>query len=202
MSNRKFDLESTKRNILKHLNSHHNKDGYWELIISDHISVSNKASDFSLQYVKRNLEPEGKRLYYYINLLFQNLGFKSFKKEMKDLLQDAIKKKILGGTATYKYVFVVAEFASNSWVLPAYESSVATSKVKALYFYKFIDSMLQPRCFITPKQSKKIAEQYRAVAKRPKKIVLDFLEDPTNPFPSIDSMDLDQLLQHALKHSF
>ena len=202
MANRHFDLENCRKNLLRNLNSKYNRDGYFEMLLSDFLVESQKSDEINLEYLKKQLEPHGMRLYFYVSLLFENTGFKVFKKTLKDLLQDSIRKKVLSGTATYKYTFVVAEYASNSWLLPAYESKDATSKVKSLYFYKFIDIMLRPKSFITQKQCKNILERYMIAAKRPKKIIIEFFTDPNNTLNNIDSISKEAILQNALKHSF
>ncbi len=202
MANRHFDLENCRKNLLRNLNSKYNRDGYFEMLLSDFLLEARKSDEIDLKYLKKQLEPHGMRLYFYVSLLFENTGFKVFKKTLKDLLQDSIRKKVLSGTATYKYTFVVAEYASNSWLLPAYESKDATSKVKSLYFYKFIDIMLRPKSFITQKQCKNILERYMITAKRPKKIIIEFFTDPNNTLNTIDSISKEAILQNALKHSF
>lgn len=211
MANRHFDLENCRKNLLRNLNSKYNRDGYFEMLLSDFLLEAQKSDEINLEYLKKLLEPHGMRLYFYVSLLFENTGFKVFKKTLKDLLQDSIRKKVLSGTATYKYTFVVAEYASNSWLLPAYESKDTTSKVKSLYFYKFIDIMLRPKsfitqkqckCFITQKQRKNILKRYMIAAKKPQKIIIDFFTDPTNTLNTIDSISKETILQNALKHSF
>ena len=206
MANRKksLDLEKMKKRIIKILNSKNNPDGFLECFLMEELVYVKKENDFQenhFQYLKRNLEDSG--LVEYIEVLYSEFSYTTLKKFIKDLVQEEIKKKVLSGKATYDYIFGVAPYASNSWVLPKYTSSEATRQIKALHFYQYIDEMLRPNCFFTARQRKKFLDEYLEVAKHPKDVIVKFFKDPQNTINSeIEVDDFEGVLKRALKYSF
>ena len=151
MANRKksLDLEKMKKRIIKILNSKNNPDGFLESFLMEDLVYVKKENEFQenhFQYLKRNLE-HVPQLVDYLETVYDELSYTAFKKFFKNLIQENIKKKVLSSKATYDYIFGVAPYASNSWVLPKYTSSEATRQIKALHFYQYIDEMLRPNCF-------------------------------------------------------
>lgn len=206
MANRKksLDLEKMKKRITKILNSKNNPDGFLECFLMEELVYVKKENDFQenhFQYLKRNLEDSG--LVEYIEVLYSEFSYTTFKKFIKDLVQEKIKKKVLSGKATYNYIFGIAPYASNSWVLPEYTSSEATRQIKALHFYQYIDEMLRPNCFFTARQRNKFLNEYLEVAKYPKDVIVKFFKDPQNTINSeIEDDDFEGVLKRALKYSF
>lgn len=207
MANRKktLDSEKMKKRITKILNSKNNPDGFLECFLMEELVYVKKENDFQenhFQYLKRNLEDSG--LVEYIEVLYSEFSYTTLKKFIKDLVQEEIKKKVLSGKATYDYIFGVAPYASNSWVLPKYTSSEATRQIKALHFYQYIDEMLRPNCFFTARQRKKFLDEYLEVAKHPKDVIVNFFNDPQNTINNVidDTADFEGVLKKALKYSF
>lgn len=206
MANRKksLDLEKMKKRITKILNSKNNPDGFLECFLMEELVYVKKENDFQenhFQYLKRNLEDSG--LVEYIEVLYSEFSYTTFKKFIKDLVQEEIKKKVLSGKATYNYIFGIASYASNSWVLPEYNIPAATKQIKALHFYQYIDEMLRPNCFFTDRQRNKFLNEYLEVAKYPKDVIVKFFKDPQNTINSeIEDDDFEGVLKRALKYSF
>ena len=207
MANRKksLDLEKMKKRITKILNSKNNPDGFLECFLMEDLVYVKKENEFQenhFQYLKRNLE-HVPQLVDYLETVYNELSYTAFKKFFKNLIQENIKKKVLSGKATYDYIFGVAPYASNSWVLPEYTSSEATSQIKALHFYQYIDEMLRPNCFFTARQRNKFLNEYLEVAKYPKDVIVKFFKDPQNTINSeIEDDDFEGVLKRALKYSF
>lgn len=207
MANRKksLDLEKMKKRIIKILNSKNNHDGFLESFLMEDLVYVKKENEFQenhFQYLKRNLE-HVPQLVDYLETVYDELSYTAFKKFFKNLIQENIKKKVLSGKATYDYIFGVAPYASNSWVLPKYTSSEATRQIKALHFYQYIDEMLRPNCFFTDRQRNKFLNEYLEVAKYPKDVIVKFFKDPQNTINSeIEDDDFEGVLKRALKYSF
>ncbi len=207
MANRKksLDLEKMKKRITKILNSKNNPDGFLECFLMEDLVYVKKENEFQenhFQYLKRNLE-HVPQLVDYLETVYNELSYTAFKKFFKNLIQENIKKKVLSGKATYDYIFGVAPYASNSWVLPEYTSSEATRQIKALHFYQYIDEMLRPNCFFTARQRNKFLNEYLEVAKYPKDVIVKFFKDPQNTINSeIEDDDFEGVLKRALKYSF
>lgn len=207
MANRKksLDLEKMKKRITKILNSKNNPDGFLECFLMEDLVYVKKENEFQenhFQYLKRNLEHVS-QLVDYLETVYNELSYTAFKKFFKNLIQENIKKKVLSGKATYDYIFGVAPYASNSWVLPEYTSSEATRQIKALHFYQYIDEMLRPNCFFTARQRNKFLNEYLEVAKYPKDVIVKFFKDPQNTINSeIEDDDFEGVLKRALKYSF
>lgn len=207
MANRKksLDLEKMKKRIIKILNSKNNPDGFLESFLMEDLVYVKKENEFQenhFQYLKRNLE-HVPQLVDYLETVYDELSYTAFKKFFKNLIQENIKKKVLSGKATYDYIFGVAPYASNSWVLPEYTSSEATRQIKALHFYQYIDEMLRPNCFFTARQRNKFLNEYLEVAKYPKDVIVKFFKDPQNTINSkIEDDDFEGVLKRALKYSF
>lgn len=207
MANRKksLDLEKMKKRIIKILNSKNNPDGFLESFLMEDLVYVKKENEFQenhFQYLKRNLE-HVPQLVDYLETVYNELSYTAFKKFFKNLIQENIKKKVLSGKATYDYIFGVAPYASNSWVLPEYISSEATRQIKALHFYQYIDEMLRPNCFFTARQRNKFLNEYLEVAKYPKDVIVKFFKDPQNTINSeIEDDDFEGVLKRALKYSF
>lgn len=207
MANRKksLDLEKMKKRIIKILNSKNNPDGFLESFLMEDLVYVKKENEFQenhFQYLKRNLE-HVPQLVDYLETVYDELSYTAFKKFFKNLIQENIKKKVLSGKATYDYIFGVAPYASNSWVLPKYTSSEATRQIKALHFYQYIDEMLRPNCFFTDRQRNKFLNEYLEVAKYPKDVIVKFFKDPQNTINSeIEDDDFEGVLKRALKYSF
>ena len=207
MANRKksLDLEKMKKRIIKILNSKNNPDGFLESFLMEDLVYVKKENEFQenhFQYLKRNLE-HVPQLVDYLETVYDELSYTAFKKFFKNLIQENIKKKVLSGKATYDYIFGVAPYASNSWVLPKYTSSEATRQIKALHFYQYIDEMLRPNCFFTDRQRNKFLNEYLEVSKYPKDVIVKFFKDPQNTINSeIEDDDFEGVLKRALKYSF
>ena len=207
MANRKksLDLEKMKKRIIKILNSKNNPDGFLESFLMEDLVYVKKENEFQenhFQYLKRNLE-HVPQLVDYLETVYDELSYTAFKKFFKNLIQENIKKKVLSGKATYDYIFGVAPYASNSWVLPKYTSSEAPRQIKALHFYQYIDEMLRPNCFFTDRQRNKFLNEYLEVAKYPKDVIVKFFKDPQNTINSeIEDDDFEGVLKRALKYSF
>ena len=207
MANRKksLDLEKMKKRIIKILNSKNNPDGFLESFLMEDLVYVKKENEFQenhFQYLKRNLE-HVPQLVDYLETVYDELSYTAFKKFFKNLIQENIKKKVLSGKATYDYIFGVAPYASNSWVLPKYTSSEATRQIKALHFYQYIDEMLRPNCFFTDRQRNKFLNEYLEVAKYPKDVIVKFFKDQQNTINSeIEDDDFEGVLKRALKYSF
>lgn len=207
MANRKksLDLEKMKKRITKILNSKNNPDGFLECFLMEDLVYVKKENEFQenhFQYLKRNLE-HVPQLVDYLETVYDELSYTAFKKFFKNLIQENIKKKVLSGKATYDYIFGIAPYASNSWVLPEYTSSEATRQIKALHFYQYIDEMLRPNCFFTARQRNKFLNEYLEVAKYPKDVIVKFFKDPQNTINSeIEDDDFEGVLKRALKYSF
>lgn len=207
MANRKksLDLEKMKKRIIKILNSKNNPDGFLESFLMEDLVYVKKENEFQenhFQYLKRNLE-HVPQLVDYLETVYDELSYTAFKKFFKNLIQENIKKKVLSGKATYDYIFGVAPYASNSWVLPKYTSSEATRQIKALHFYQYIDEMLRPNCFFTDRQRNKFLNEYLEVAKYPKDVIVKFFKDPQNTINNeIEDDDFEVVLKRALKYSF
>lgn len=207
MANRKksLDLEKMKKRIIKILNSKNNPDGFLESFLMEDLVYVKKENEFQenhFQYLKRNLE-HVPQLVDYLETVYDELSYTAFKKFFKNLIQENIKKKVLSGKATYDYIFGVAPYSSNSWVLPKYTSSEATRQIKALHFYQYIDEMLRPNCFFTDRQRNKFLNEYLEVAKYPKDVIVKFFKDPQNTINSeIEDDDFEGVLKRALKYSF
>lgn len=207
MANRKksLDLEKMKKRIIKILNSKNNPDGFLESFLMEDLVYVKKENEFQenhFQYLKRNLE-HVPQLVDYLETVYDELSYTAFKKFFKNLIQENIKKKVLSGKATYDYIFGVAPYASNSWVLPKYTSSEATRQIKALHFYQYIDEMLRPNCFFTDRQRNKFLNEYLEIAKYPKDVIVKFFKDPQNTINSeIEDDDFEGVLKRALKYSF
>lgn len=207
MANRKksLDLEKMKKRIIKILNSKNNPDGFLESFLMEDLVYVKKENEFQenhFQYLKRNLE-HVPQLVDYLETVYDELSYTAFKKFFKNLIQENIKKKVLSGKATYDYIFGVAPYASNSWVLPKYTSSEATRQIKALHFYQYIDEMLRPNCFFTDRQRNKFLNEYLEVAKYPKDVIVKFFKDPQNTINNeIEDDDFEGVLKRALKYSF
>jgi hypothetical protein len=207
MANRKksLDLEKMKKRIIKILNSKNNPDGFLESFLMEDLVYVKKENEFQenhFQYLKRNLE-HVPQLVDYLETVYDELSYTAFKKFFKNLIQENIKKKVLSGKATYDYIFGIAPYASNSWVLPEYTSFEATRQIKALHFYQYIDEMLRPNCFFTARQRNKFLNEYLEVAKYPKDVIVKFFKDPQNTINSeIEDDDFEGVLKRALKYSF
>ena len=211
MANRKksLNLEKMKKKITKILNSKKNNDdnhdGFYEWILMEELVYIKKENDFQenhLRYLKRNLE-HVPNLVDCLETLYSELSYSALKKFIRDLIQENIKTKVLSGKATYDYIFGVASYASNSWVLPEYKSPEATRQIKALHFYQYIDEMLRPTCFFTARQRQKFLDEYLEVAKHPKDVIVNFFNDPQDTINNvIDDTDFEGVLKKALKYSF
>lgn len=208
MANRRkkdLNLEKMKKKLIKILNSKNNPDGFLESFLMEDLVYVKKENEFQenhFQYLKRNLE-HVPQLVDYLETVYNELSYTAFKNFFKNLIQENIKKKVLSGKATYDYIFGVAPYASNSWVLPKYTSSEATRQIKALHFYQYIDEMLRPNCFFTARQRKKFLDEYLEVSKHPKDVIVKFFKDPQNTINSeIEDDDFESVLKKALKYSF
>ena len=136
-------LNVTEYNIIKRMKSRKNKDGFYEMVLSDKV----KEKVFSIKSLTNQFEDEA--FCTLLEKLYAESKTKaSFKKKILVLVQMSLKEKLLSGKVTYKFIQETADLADNKWLKAEAFKDNASAKTKVAYFFKrfqeeflFIDGM-------------------------------------------------------------
>ena len=124
-------LNVTEYNIIKRMKSRKNKDGFYEMVLSDKV----KEKDFSIKSLTNQFEDEA--FCTLLEKLYAESKTKaSFKKKIQALVQMSLKGKLLSGKATYKFIQETADLADNEWLKAEAFKDDASTKTKIAYFFK------------------------------------------------------------------
>ena len=171
------ELNVTEYNIIKRMKSSKNKDGFYELVLSDKV----KEKNFSIKSLTNQFEDEA------FSKLLEKLYAESetkarFKKKIQALVQISIKRKLLSGKATYKIIQETADLADNEWLKAEAFKDDASTKTKIAYFFKrFQEEFI----FINGSSSKKgraeLLMEYTSEAKCFSKYLADLFVENRKP---------------------
>lgn len=136
-------LSVTEQNIINRMKSSKNKDGFYEMILSDKV----KERNFSIKSLTNQFED--KAFCTLLEKLYAESKTKaSFKKKILMLVQMSLKEKLLSGKVTYKFIQETADLADTYWLKVEAFKDNASAKTKVAYFFKrfqeeflFIDGM-------------------------------------------------------------
>ena len=104
-------LSVTEHNIINRMKSSKNKDGFYEMVLSDKV----KERNFSIKSLTNQFED--KAFCMLLKTLYAESGTKaSFKKKILVLVQMSLKEKLLSGKVTYKFIQETADLADNKWL--------------------------------------------------------------------------------------
>ena len=189
------ELNVTEFNIIKRMKSSKNKDGFYELVLSDKV----KEKNFSIKSLTNQFED--KAFCILLEKLYAESETKArFKKKIQALVQLSLKEKLLSGKVTYKFVQETADLADNKWLKTEAFKDDASTKTKIAYFFKrFQEEFL----FIDGTSSKdgraKLLVEYTSSAKDISKYLADLFVENRRPLG--DDMHV-ALIFNAVRKSF
>lgn len=189
------ELNITEYNIIKRMKSSKNKDGFYEMVLSDKV----KEKNFSIKSLTNQFED--KAFCILLEKLYAESETKArFKKKIQALVQLSLKEKLLSGKVTYKFVQETADLADNKWLKAEAFKDEAATKVKIAYFFKrFQEEFL----FIDGTSSKKgraeLLMEYTSEAKYFSKYLADLFVEERRPLG--DDMHI-ALIFNAVRKSF
>lgn len=188
-------LNVTEYNIIKRMKSRKNKDGFYEMVLSDKV----KEKDFSIKGLTNQFED--KAFCTLLEKLYAESKTKaSFKKKIQALVQMSLKGKLLSGKATYKFIQETADLADNKWLKAEAFKDDAAAKVKIAYFFKrFQEEFLFMDGASSKKGRAELLMEYTNEAKCFSKYLADLFVEERRPLG--DDMHV-ALIFNAVRKSF
>lgn len=191
----KYEVSSQEdKKLLNSLKTKNNKDGYFELVMSNHKIDQKHINSFFPEF------EEDEKLYSQIVDLYVKMSLPNFRKKIKLIAQISIRNKVISGTASYEFIKNVASVSNLDWILQELSDHPDCKKLKILYFQKRFEIL----CFLKKRPSrylmKKLSVDYQKSAKNVSKYLLDLCSDNSSAFILLEC-DEDLILKE-LKHSF
>ena len=156
------NLTRAEENLLKALCTTKNRDGFFEILMSDYVYVLDK-DNFQAFFENFN---DDKVIKYIDAIYSESKSLAEFRERMWSLAQLSIQSKVTSGSATYYFIKNVAFVTDTSW-LKSMMQNEPSKRVQTLYFFKKIENCLDKKI----RAKEKVLKEYNEYAKKPSKYI-------------------------------